>query len=101
MPFPEIPKKNLRNPGTHNLPHLHPLPPAHHRTRTHPFLVLVLRPVPNRRLAFHSLMTSVANFCTSRGDISGSHRDHLIAEKLESELSLGFFGPSRTTRGGI
>nr|XP_023925857.1 uncharacterized protein LOC112037275 [Quercus suber]XP_023925894.1 uncharacterized protein LOC112037312 [Quercus suber]POE93919.1 hypothetical protein CFP56_26954 [Quercus suber]POE93920.1 hypothetical protein CFP56_26955 [Quercus suber] len=68
------------------------------------FLLLTTAPEPTRSLPFsfaqyrtvvslsHSLMTRVANLRASRGDVSGSRRAHLIAEKLESGLSLGFFG---------
>lgn len=68
------------------------------------FLLLTTAPEPTHSLPFsfaqyrtvvslsHSLMTRVANLRASRGDVSGSRRAQLIAEKLESGLSLGFLG---------
>ncbi|KAL0011494.1 hypothetical protein SO802_006602 [Lithocarpus litseifolius] len=73
------------------------------------FLLLTIAPEPTRSLSLslsfaqyrtvvslsRSLMMRVANLRASRGDVSGSRRAHLIAEKLEkleSGLSLGFFG---------
>ncbi|XP_011013253.1 PREDICTED: uncharacterized protein LOC105117331 [Populus euphratica] len=42
----------------------------------------------------HSLLTRVSNLRASRGDISGSNRAKLIAQKLERGLGLGFWGLS-------
>ncbi|KAM4112092.1 hypothetical protein ACJW30_05G114800 [Castanea mollissima] len=72
------------------------------------FLLLTTAPEPTRSFSLsfsfaqyrtvvslsHSLMTRVANLRASRGDVSGSRRAHLIAEKLEPGLGLGFFGHS-------
>lgn len=72
------------------------------------FLLLTTAPEPTSCFPFsfaqyrtvvslsHSLMTRVANLRASRGDISGSRRAHLIAEKLEPGLGLGFFGHTWT-----
>ncbi|KAF3953412.1 hypothetical protein CMV_021143 [Castanea mollissima] len=70
------------------------------------FLLLTTAPEPTRSFSLsfsfaqyrtvvslsHSLMTRVANLRASRGDVSGSRRAHLIAEKLEPGLGLGFLG---------
>ncbi|GAB4827113.1 hypothetical protein Ancab_034000 [Ancistrocladus abbreviatus] len=40
----------------------------------------------------HSLITRVANLRAARGDLDGSRRAQLIAEKLERGLGLGFWG---------
>ncbi|CAK7350330.1 unnamed protein product [Dovyalis caffra] len=40
----------------------------------------------------HSLLTRVSNLRFSRGDIAGSNRAKLIAQKLERGLGLGFWG---------
>lgn len=42
----------------------------------------------------HSLLTRVSNLRASRGDISGSNRAKLIAQKLERGLGFGFWGLS-------
>ena len=42
----------------------------------------------------HYLLTRVSNLRASRGDISGSNRAKLIAQKLERGLGFGFWGLS-------
>ncbi|KAE7996329.1 hypothetical protein FH972_001060 [Carpinus fangiana] len=77
-------------------------PPSTSRVLIILFLLLSTAPKPSHSLSYlsyrtlfslsHSLMTRVANLRASRGDISGSHRAKLIAQRLEGGLGLGFLG---------
>jgi hypothetical protein len=77
-------------------------PPSTSRVLIILFLLLSTAPKPSHSLSYlsyrtlfslsQSLMTRVANLRASRGDISGSHRAKLIAQRLEGGLGLGFLG---------
>uniref|UniRef100_A0A5B7CAS0 Uncharacterized protein n=1 Tax=Davidia involucrata TaxID=16924 RepID=A0A5B7CAS0_DAVIN len=64
-------------------------------------LLLITTPPPSNSLSYtqfqtlfslaHSLMVRVANLRASRGDLAGSDRARLIAQKLEMGLGFGFW----------